>query len=133
MRAELFVGLPKFVQQSVVLRVPLRLSKELTDINTFIRFICEKRAIQHSALISKCRQRHLAEARQWVMYYYTKYQRDTKQDVLPLYAIGACLNKDHATVIYSIKNVENLLLTDRKKREEFEGLYHTIKTEYKAE
>ncbi len=132
MRPELFIGLPKFVQQSVVLRVPLRLAKELTDINTFIRFICEKRAIQHSALISTNRQRHLVEARQWVMYYYTKYQRETKQTCLTLNAIGACLNKDHATVLHSINTIDNLLLTNRSKREEFEGLYHTIKTEYNA-
>jgi chromosomal replication initiator protein len=132
MNGYLYAGLPKFVQQSMVLRVPIGSAKQLTDINTFKRFICEAKGIQHSALVSQSRKRHLVEARQWVMYYYVQHQKDTRQQVLTLSAIGDAFNKDHATVLHSLKAVANLLATDKFKRDEFEQLFFRIKTEHSA-
>lgn len=132
MEAYLYAGLPKFVQTSVVLRLPIGSAKQLTDINTFKRFICEVKSIPHSILIGKSRKRHIVEARQWVMYYYVQHQKDTHQQVLTLSAIGDAFNKDHATVLHSLKAVSNLLATDKFKRDEFEQLFFRIKTEYSA-
>jgi len=132
MKAEMYLGLPKFVQQSMVLRVPIGLAKDLKDINTFIRFICENKSISHTALISSSRKRHLVEARQWVMYYYTEYQRETNQPTLTLAAIGDCLKRDHATVLHSIAAIDNMIKTNKYKNAEYRNLYDKIKTEYNA-
>lgn len=130
MKAEHFVGLPKFVQRSAILRVPIGQAKELTDINTFIRFICESKSIKHSDLLTKSRLRHLVEARQWIIYFYTEYQRKNNKIPLTLTAIGECLNRDHATVLHSIKAAQSLIDFDTYKRLEFIDLYEKLLKQY---
>lgn len=130
MQAYLYVGLPNFVQRSVILRAPVGQAKELTNINTFIRFICEKKEIRLNDFLGKSRLRHLVEARQWVCYFYTEYQRQNKKDLLTLTAIGERINRDHATVLHSIKAAQHLIDYDNVKRLEFFGLYETMLEQY---
>jgi chromosomal replication initiation ATPase DnaA len=130
MKAEHYIGLPNFVQRSVILRVPVGQAKELTDIYTFIRFICEKKSIRHNDLLGRSRERHLVEARQWVCYFYTHYQTSNKKDLLTLTAIGNTINRDHATVLHSIKAAQSLIDYDTAKRLEFFDLYEKMLIQY---
>ena len=60
---------------------------------------------------TECRKREIVLARQMGMYFAKKYTK------LPYSAIGANFgNRDHATVLYARRSIENLIETDKKVR-----------------
>jgi chromosomal replication initiation ATPase DnaA len=94
-------------------------------LETFIYFICNEKNINVTDFLSSSRKRYLVEARQWVCYYFTDYCRRMHLSKPTLGYIGEQLgDKDHATVLHGIKVVQNLLDTDRKKKNEFTKLYN---------
>jgi hypothetical protein len=91
----------------------------------FIYFACEHFRIKHHDFISKKRFRNLVEARQWVCYYFTEYCNRMKLSKPTLGYIGEQIGgKDHATVLHAIGVIQNLLDTDRLKKNEFTKLYN---------
>jgi chromosomal replication initiator protein len=94
-------------------------------LETFIHFVCKERNIQVPDFLSSSRKRHLVEARQWVCYYFTEYCNRMKLSKPTLGYIGEQIGgKDHATVLHAIGVIQNLLDTDRTKKNEFTKLYN---------
>lgn len=65
---------------------------------------------------TKCRKRELAQARQWHIYVRFKVFK------MSLTVAGGIYKKDHATVLYTLKTVNNLMETDRKFQEKSEDI-----------
>lgn len=84
-------------------------------INAVIEFVCERSLVSYEDLQSKTRKREIVEARQichWMIKNKVCYNR------LSLDAIGKMIGgRDHATVMHSVKLVNNLIETDRVFRE----------------
>ena len=84
-------------------------------INAVIEFVCERSLVCYEDLQSKTRKREIVEARQichWMIKNKVCYNR------LSLDAIGQMIGgRDHATVLHSVKQVDNLIETDKRFRE----------------
>ena len=84
-------------------------------INGVIEFVCERYLISFDDLQSKSRKREIMEARQvchWMIKNRVCYNN------LSLSAIGSIIGgKDHATVMHSVKAINNFIETDRTFRE----------------
>lgn len=84
-------------------------------IDAVVEFVSERYLITHEELQSKTRKRHIVEARQvchWMIKNRVCYNN------LSLNAIGHMIGgKDHATVMHSVKTVDNLIEIDRSFRE----------------
>lgn len=84
-------------------------------INAVIEFVCERSLVCYEDLQSKTRKREIVEARQichWMIKNKVCYNR------LSLDAIGQMIGgRDHATVLHSVKTINNLIETDRGFRE----------------
>lgn len=84
-------------------------------INAVIEFVCERSLVCYEDLQSKTRKREIVEARQichWMIKNKVCYNR------MSLDAIGQMIGgRDHATVLHSVKQVDNLIETDRGFRE----------------
>lgn len=81
---------------------PIQLSEHF-----IIELITRMTLISIRELQSKTRKREVAEARQIAMYFIKKYTK------ISLIEIGKIFNRDHSTVIYSIKNIESLKDSDK--------------------
>ena len=73
-----------------------------------IEIVCKKTGIDIKDLKGKSRKREIVEARQLAFYILKKNTR------LPFAVIGGMLNRDHTTVIHSIKVVTALKETDKE-------------------
>ena len=71
-------------------------------------------------LFTKCRRREVSDARQVVMYLAKKLAK------MPLTTIGHKIDRTHATVIYSINNIESRLSTERKLANEIDAIEASI-------
>jgi len=84
-------------------------------INAVIEFVCERSLVCYEDLQSKTRKREIVEARQichWMIKNKVCYNR------LSLDAIGQMIGgRDHATVLHSVRTVNNLIETDKTFRE----------------
>jgi chromosomal replication initiator protein len=79
--------------------------------------------IKLTDLISKCRERKLVETRQMLidMLYSDEYMRLSLKDIARLFG-----NRDHSTMIYSIRQVANLCQTDFIFRERYKRFHLLI-------
>lgn len=71
-------------------------------------------------LFTKSRRREVSDARQVVMYLAKKLAK------MPLTTIGHKIDRTHATVIYSINNIESRLSTERKLANEIDAIEASI-------
>ena len=76
------------------------------------KIVAEIFDLDYLQLFEKGRKRNLVEARQVIFYIAYK-----KINGLSLAQIGAKFNKDHATVLYGIKMVQNLCDTNKEFKE----------------
>lgn len=77
------------------------------DITILFDFICKYFNVDKKIVLLKSRKRELVEVRQIFFYFSNKYLKNTT-----LERISKFLNKDHSTVIHSIKVVNNMCETD---------------------
>ena len=83
-------------------------SKEIS-INSIVNVVCSNMGLSIEEFRSNTRKRNIVQARQLAMYLSKKYTQSS------LIAIGQqCGNKDHATVLHSIKTIANMLETDKQ-------------------
>lgn len=68
--------------------------------------------IEPDQIFTKSRKREISDARQMVMYLAKKHTK------MPLKAIGARLDRTHATVLYACKNIEERLPLEKKLQED---------------
>ncbi|MBP3590821.1 MAG: chromosomal replication initiator protein DnaA, partial [Muribaculaceae bacterium] len=71
-------------------------------------------------LFTKTRRREISDARQIVMYLAKKLAK------MPVTAIGAKLDRKHATVIYGIQTIETRLAHEKKLRTEVSAIENSI-------
>ncbi len=82
-------------------------TKEIT-VEYIQKLVCDHFGITVESCNSKTRKREIVQVRQLAMYLSKKYTKSS------LATIGEiCGNKDHATVLYACKAIENLLDTDK--------------------
>lgn len=93
-------------------------------VNIIIGAVCIIFGVSFESIKSNIRVRHIVEARQVLQYFLRKYTR------LSLYEIGRITNKNHTTVLHSIKTVNNLKETDKLYREKFNEVKERIEESY---
>lgn len=77
--------------------------------------VCEKFGMTREQLTAGTRKREIAEPRQVAMYLLRSLG-------LSYAHIGSIFNKDHSTVVYATKHIENLLSYDREFKSKVRGL-----------
>lgn len=100
-----------------------------TDINiSFLpvveKIICTEYGILCGELKNKTRKREYVISRQFCMFWIMKHTKSS------LSSAGMHYNKDHATVMHSVKTINNLLDTSANFREKHNRIYHKIHKEY---
>lgn len=106
-----------------VMRMIVKMEKKTITMENIMALVVEIFGIDLKQLHSKSRKREIVMARQAAMYLCKKY---TTQSVS---RIGVVIgNRDHATVLHAIKNVENLLATDT----EFKSKFDTVEARLRA-
>jgi len=93
------------------------------ELSTIKRKTCAYLNVEIQMLNDKTRARKFVQARQIIHYFAKKYTNLSIRD------IGAEVGlKDHATVIYSIKTVQNLIDTDKKFRTVIKDIDNSLQT-----
>lgn len=78
--------------------------------------VCEYYSLENTTLFSKSRKREISDARQIVAYLSKKHTD------MPLTAIASCLNRNHATIIYSIECIGKRLGVDKQLQEDITAI-----------
>ena len=95
-------------------------------INELVKIICNYFGFEPEILNSKTRKREIVQLRQICHYFANKYLDKNKY---PSGRIGKEIgNKDHSTVLYSIKVVNNLIDIDRLFASDIESIDNIIKS-----
>lgn len=82
------------------------------SVDYIINVVCQNRNVNLEDFNTLSRKRNIVQARQLAMYFCKKYTKAS------LNIIGSqCGNKDHATVLHSIRAVENMIDTDNEFRQ----------------
>jgi len=114
-KKEITLDLTKQLINSVVKEIDKQVSIDLIQ-----KIICDFFKVSLNLMKSSARKREVVQARQLAMYFAKKYTKTSLQNI-GIY----CGNKDHATVLYACKTVNNLIDTDkgfRKNVEEIEKI-----------
>lgn len=89
-----------------------KIKSDKITISRIKKVVCEFFEIEENHLVLKTRKRTIVQVRQICHHFAKKYT------VKSLSVIGSAIgNKDHATVMHSLKVVNNLMDTDREYRE----------------
>ena len=89
---------------------------EPLTITKIVDFVCGHFSLRPEQIRSKSRKKEIALPRQIAMYFSRKYTQASLQN------IGKEFNRDHATVLHSIKKIDKLLKTNAKFRTQMEYL-----------
>jgi len=81
----------------------LDLSPGDIDVANFLTLIGSHHKVKVEDILSKCREQHLVELRQCV--WHVLYHREKKN----YSRLGRFFGRDHATVLYGVKKVDNLM------------------------
>lgn len=121
--------LPQIKKMHPFMFVGLENNNNNPSINSIVSAIVKVTGIEFNRIQSPKRQREIVNARQ-LFCYFTR-----KRTELSFSEIGDIINRDHATVIHSVKEIKNLLTYDREfkeivpeieaKIEKYERLYTT--------
>lgn len=99
-----------------VLSNAIRLNKRTINFDTIAKQVCHYYKIDHSLLPAKSRKREVSDARQMVMYLAKKHTN------MPLKAIGARLQRTHATVIYACRLIDERLPIEKQLQEDVSSI-----------
>ena len=88
---------------------PMKLFKTICDV------VCKGEGYTFEEISQKSRKQEYVYCRQLIMYFCKSKGEDT------LRVIGSRLAKDHSTVIYSVKAIENYIETDKGRRSVING------------
>lgn len=98
----------------------VRVRRSQIDFGTIAEKVSSFYGIPTDTLYGKSRKREISDARQIAMYLAKKYT------TMPLTAIGRTISRSHATVIYSVRNVEERLAVERQLQSEVQEIETTI-------
>ena len=105
-RKEITLALAKQLINNIVKEIDKEVSIDLIK-----KIVSEYFKVSINLINSTTRKREVVQTRQLVMYFAKKYTKGSLEN------IGTnCGNKDHATVLYACKTVNNLLETDKQYR-----------------
>jgi len=103
-KKEITLDLAKQLINNIVKEIDKEVSVDLIK-----KIVSEYFKVSINLINSTTRKREVVQARQLVMYFAKKYTKGSLEN------IGAnCGNKDHATVLYACKTVNNLIETDKQ-------------------
>ena len=91
-----------------VLSNSIKMSKKQITFEAIVDTVCSQFAIDTTLLYSKCRKRNIADSRQLIMALAKRHTKMSSTD------IGLKLNRDHATVLYACKTIEERLSVDKE-------------------
>jgi len=115
-KKEITLDLAKNLINNIVKEIDKEVSVDLIK-----KIVSDYYKVSVNLINSTTRKREVVQARQLVMYFAKKYTKGSLEN------IGAnCGNKDHATVLYACKTVNNLLDTDKAYRKCVEELEKII-------
>jgi chromosomal replication initiator protein len=102
----------------------IEFSKKIIPVEKIQKIVSEWSGIPISEINKKTRNRDIVELRQIAMYLSRLFSKKSLSQKTPLAEIGQkCGCKDHATVIYSCKTIENLRSTNREFKEKYQSLF----------
>tara|TARA_R110000782_G_scaffold32849_1_gene79847 strand:+ start:93 stop:578 length:486 start_codon:yes stop_codon:yes gene_type:complete len=91
-----------------------RLESEIATVDTLINHVCSLRGVSRQALLGGTRKRNMVETRQIIWFLLRERVVNKK---ITLSELGKIFNRDHATALYGIGNIEKLLSIDSEIRE----------------
>ena len=103
LRRDITVDLARHVMANVV-----RLQKRSINFEMVTQGVADHFNIDPDRIFTKSRKRDISDARQMVMYLAKKHAG------MSLTAIGTRLSRDHSTVLYACRNIEERLNFDKK-------------------
>ena len=98
MNREITIDLARTVMSNIV-----KMSRKTINFEMITQGVASHYNIDPDAIFTKSRKREISDARQMVMFMAKKHAK------MPLKAIGTRLSRDHSTVIYACKNIEQRL------------------------
>lgn len=107
MNREINVDLARHVMANVV-----KMHRRTINFEMVTQSVASHYNIDPEAIFTKSRKREISDARQMVMYMAKKHAK------MPLTAIGTRLSRNHATVIYACKNIEQRLPFEKQLQED---------------
>jgi chromosomal replication initiator protein len=107
----------KFIKPTIIKKRNRRF--RFIDINRFVNFIYDRLDMDETTVNMHTRKRRCVEARQIAMFFCVRYLHE----FYSYSDIGSVIGKkDHATVIHSMRTVQNHIETERSYRERIEDI-----------
>ena len=111
------------VVQSIIKEVVNDTQPEPIKVERIIEEVARSYDVSESDILSRRRTAELAHARQVAMY----IARETTE--LPYQAIGEAFNKDHTTVLYNVRQIEEFLVVHPYEKEVIDDIIKNLKNE----
>lgn len=111
------------VVQNIIKEVVTDTQPEPIKIEKIIEEVARSYDVSENDILSRRRTAELAHARQVAMY----IARETTE--LPYQAIGEAFNKDHTTVLYNVRQIEEFLVDHPYEKETIDDIIKNLKSE----
>ena len=103
--------LPEIKKMHPFMFVGLENNNNNPSINSIVSAVVKVTGVEFNKVQSSSRRRNFVNARHLFCYFARKRTKLSFQE------IGGIINRDHATIIHSVRNVEDLLSYDREFKE----------------
>ena len=107
-----------------VLANSVKLNQRKTNFESIAKVVSDYYNIEPAQIFDKSRKREVSDARQMVMYLAKKHTK------MPFKAIGARLQRSHATVLYACKLIDERLPIEKKLQEDLSQIERDLMAEY---
>ena len=101
----------------------MKIHKKTINFEMITQGVASHYNIDPEAIFTKSRKREISDARQMVMYMAKKHAK------MPLTSIGTRLSRNHATVIYACKNIEQRLPFEKQLQDDVTAIEKTFITD----
>tara|TARA_B100000315_G_scaffold143502_1_gene132490 strand:- start:72 stop:1502 length:1431 start_codon:yes stop_codon:yes gene_type:complete len=119
--SRIYNKLPSFVETKIILKDLLNFSENKVTLENIQKSVCNNYKISKNEMLSPRRSRYLVRPRQIAMYLAKTLTSKSLPDIGRNFA-----NRDHTTVIHSVKKIEKLLKTDESLNNDLEKLKNDI-------
>ena len=119
--SRIYSKLPSFVETKIILKDLLNFSENKVTIENIQKTVCNNYKISKNEMLSPRRSRYLVRPRQIAMYLAKTLTSKSLPDIGREFS-----NRDHTTVIHSVKKIEKLLKTDENLNKNLEKLKSDI-------
>ena len=119
--SRIYKKLPSFVETKIILKDLLNVSENQVTLENIKTTVCNNYKISKNEMLSPRRSRYLVRPRQIAMYLAKTLTSKSLPDIGRDFA-----NRDHTTVIHSVKKIEKLIKTDGNLNKDVEKLKNDI-------